>query len=74
MTVTLTGTFDFNPLPDGNTELVFVGRNTVYHDNPPGVLHFSLLVGRYTVVFGPSGVVQQVSGVGPEQSVCELIS
>ena len=74
VTVTLTGTFHFDPLPDGNTELVFVGRNTVYYDDPPGVLHFSLIVGRYTVVFGPSGPVRQVSGVGPEQNVCELIS
>jgi hypothetical protein len=73
-TVVLTGTFHFNPLPDGNTELVYVGRNTVYYDTPPGVLHFSLIVGRYTVVFGPTGLVRQVSGVGPETSVCELIS
>jgi hypothetical protein len=75
ITLTLTGTFHFNPLPDGNTEIVLVGRSTVYYDDPPGTLHFSLIVGRYTVVTDPSGgVVRQVSGVGPEQNVCELIS
>ena len=75
VTVTLTGTFHFNPLPDGNTEIVFVGRNTLYYDDPPGTLHFSLTVGRYTVLIDPSGdAVRQVSGVGREQNVCELIS
>jgi hypothetical protein len=74
VTLTLTGTFHVNPLPDGNTEVVLVGRSTVYYDDPPGTLHFSLIVGRYTVVVGPSGLVRQLSGVGPEQNVCELIS
>jgi hypothetical protein len=67
-----TGAFHINPLPNGDTELVLTGNNSVTDDV---IGFFVFLSGRFTVVFGPDGsLVQGLEGNGRRVDVCQLLA
>jgi hypothetical protein len=71
VTLNVTGPAQFNPLPDGGTEVVFTGRN-VFIDPDAG---FLLLIGRFDFVFDANGIiVQGLEGSGQSTDICALLA
>ena len=74
VTLSSTGSVHVNPLPDGGTELVLVGRNPVGFD-VDGEFFFLMVSGRFTILFGPDGaLVRQLDGNGQRLDLCALLS
>ena len=70
-TISATGSFHITALPDGNTEIVYTGRNT-YDDPVAG--RFLLLIGQFREVFDPDfNAVEPLGGVGRMIDVCALL-
>ena len=67
-----TGSFHITGLANGNTEIVYTGRNT-YDDPVEG--RFLLLIGQFSEVFDSAfDVVQPLHGNGQIVDVCALLS
>jgi hypothetical protein len=76
VTKSLTGSFHINPLPNGNTEIVFTGNNAILgvFDDPADNF-FVFLSGRFTNIVGPDGtLVQDLGGNGRRIDVCPLLA
>jgi len=70
-TISSTGSFHITALPDGNTEIVYRGRNT-YDDPVAG--RFLLLIGQFREVFDPDfNPVEPLDGVGRMIDLCALL-
>lgn len=67
-TLSTTGSFHITERSDGNTEIVYTGRNT-YDDPVAG--RFLLLIGRFKEVFDPEfNPVEPLGGQGQMIDVC----
>ena len=72
VTLNLTGPVHANPLPDGGTEVVFLGNNIVL-DPDAGFL--VALRGRFSEVVDADGnTVQPLEGSGQRTDICALIA
>ena len=68
----LTGPIQINPLPDGGTEVVFLGHNVV---GDPEAGFLVLLIGRFNVIFdAEGGIVQDLTGTGQRIDLCALLA
>ena len=68
----MTGSVHVNPLPNGNTEMVFTGNNGIANDVE---FFFVLLSGRFTQIFAPDGtLVQGLEGNGRRVDACSLLA
>jgi hypothetical protein len=77
ITRSLTGSFHINPLPNGDTEIVFTGNNAIGFINPDDATQnfLVLITGRFTQVIGPDGsLVQALEGNGRRIDVCSLLA
>ena len=71
VTLNVTGPIQFNPLQNGDTEVVLTGRN-VFIDPEEG---FLLLLGRFDFVFDADGIiVQSLDGNGQRTDICALLA
>jgi len=72
VTVNVTGPIQFNPLPDGGTEVVFLGHNIVGN---PEAGFLVLLIGRFDFTSdAEGGIVQDLEGNGQRIDLCALLS
>ena len=70
-TLSNTGTFHFNTLPNGNVEQVLTGRNTV-EDSELGLL---LTIGTFSYVYDAAfNIVQPLQGKGRTIDLCDVMS
>jgi hypothetical protein len=68
----LTGSLHINPLPNGDTEIVFEGNNAIVNDFE---LFFVFPSGRFTQIFGRDGtIIQDLEGNGRRVDVCPLLA
>lgn len=76
VTRSLTGSFHFNPLPNGDTEIVFTGNNAIGRLDVEGSEDFLVFTsGRFTEVVATDGsLVQALEGNGRRVEVCPLLS
>lgn len=71
ITISATGSFHNTVLANGNTEIVYTGRNLIL-DPEAG---FVLAIGTFRAVYDPTGeVVEPLSGNGQLIDVCELLA
>jgi hypothetical protein len=72
VTLNLTGPIQFNPLPDGGTEVVFTGHNIV---GDPEAGWLVLIIGRFNAIFdAEGGLVQDLEGSGQRIDLCALLA
>ena len=72
VTLNLTGPIQFNPLPDGGTEVLFLGHNIVGN---PEAGFLVLLIGRFDFTSdAEGGIVQDLEGNGQRIDLCALLS
>jgi hypothetical protein len=76
VTRSLTGSFHINPLPNGDTEVVFTGNNAIVRLDVEGSEDFFVFTsGRFTEVVAPDGsLVQALEGNGRRVDVCPLLA
>jgi hypothetical protein len=76
VTRSLTGSFHINPLPNGETEIVFTGNNAIGRLDVEGSEDFLVFTsGRFTEVVAPDGsLVQALEGNGRRVDVCPLLA
>ena len=72
VTLITTGPIQTNPLPDGGTEVVFLGHNVVGN---PEAGFLVLLIGRFSIIFGADGsLAQDLEGSGQRIDICALLA
>ena len=72
VTLNVTGPIQFNPLPDGDTEVVFLGHNIVGN---PEAGFLVLTIGRFNAIFdAEGGLVQDLEGRGQRIDLCALLA
>ena len=72
VTLTLTGPIQVHPLPNGGTEVVFLGHNIV---GDPEAGWLVLIIGRFNVIFdAEGGLVQDLEGNGQRIDLCALLA
>jgi hypothetical protein len=72
VTLPLTGPIQFNPLPNGGTELVFTGHNIV---GDPEAGWLVLIIGHFNAIFDAEGdLVQSLAGTGQQIDLCALLA
>jgi hypothetical protein len=72
VTLPLTGPLQFNPLPDGGTEVVFTGHNIV---GDPEAGWLVLIIGQFNAIFdAEGGLVQDLTGTGQRIDLCALLA
>jgi hypothetical protein len=73
LTLSVTGSFHIKQLPNGDTEVVYTGRNTIDDFVPGG--SFIQLIGRFTEVYDADfNLVQPVHGDGQIVDLCQALA